>query len=359
MAPAPPTPAQRRLLAVSAGLGVAALAVVMFTVTYGDLKALVIAGHAPKRLGSAYPIMFDILVVVTILALVMARHAPWWARWPRWLLLALLLAGAGAAGVQRAVQGYDKLPTDWLKAGVAAAPHLMLVLAVWLWLGMFRHARRALARRTARRVPAAPAPHPEPVIPELREPETEPLTDLIPGFGDPDDRHHQPVLFPDPVFTPEPAPPRPLAASAAEPAFDPEPASHPEPAAAFHPAPTYADPPANLEAEPTLHLRATPVDEHEDGHEDEDEVSRRSEDRAEDPDADDDLARWSRETAEDVRRWAAEAAGRLEDESLDDESLEPESLEDDDPGGDGLEGDELEATPPSSKFRSSPTPPGD
>src|SRR5947209_1959219 len=106
MPPAPPTPAQRRLLGVSAGLGVAALAGALFILTYGDLRALAIAGHAARRYGPVYPIMFDVLVTVTILALLMARHAAWWARWPRWLLMALLLAGAAAASVQRAVQGY-------------------------------------------------------------------------------------------------------------------------------------------------------------------------------------------------------------------------------------------------------------
>src|SRR5258708_7179871 len=161
MSEMPPTPSgaprytktQRRLLTVSAGLGVAALAGVAFVVTYGDLRALVVEGHAPRRFAPAYPVMFDALITVTILALVMARNTRWWIRWPRWLLLLVLLAGAGAASVQRATKGYGTLPHEALKAGTAVAPHVMLLLVIWLWLAMFKQARQAAA-------PVSPADEP-------------------------------------------------------------------------------------------------------------------------------------------------------------------------------------------------------
>jgi hypothetical protein len=156
------------LLGVLAGLGVAVLAGTAFVVTYSDLRALAVAGHASKHLAPAYPVMFDALITVTILAqaLALAARRGWWPRLVRWLLLVALLAGAGAASVDRAVSGYSKIRHDWLKAGVAVAPHVMLLIAVWLWLGMFRHARTALANRAAARPDTEPA-RPDTDIPRL------------------------------------------------------------------------------------------------------------------------------------------------------------------------------------------------
>ncbi|GAA2083446.1 DUF2637 domain-containing protein [Actinomadura alba] len=152
------TTLQRRLLTLSAGAGVAVLAGVLFALSYDDLRALALAGRAARRFASAYPVMYDALVVVTILSLVVARHARWWSRWSRWLLLLVLVGGAAAASVQRAMNGYDELPDDALVAGVAAAPHVMLVIAVMLWITMFRQARAALARRSGGSRPETSAP---------------------------------------------------------------------------------------------------------------------------------------------------------------------------------------------------------
>jgi uncharacterized protein DUF2637 len=143
------TATQRRLLTAFAGVGVVALTGVAFALSYDDLRALALAGRAATRYAPAYPIMYDALIVITILSLLVARNARWWSRWARWVLLLVLLIGAAAASIQRAVQGYESLPDQVLVAGVAAAPHVMLVIAVWLWLAMFRHARSALARRAA------------------------------------------------------------------------------------------------------------------------------------------------------------------------------------------------------------------
>jgi hypothetical protein len=155
------TTLQRRLLTLSAGVGVAVLAGVLFVLSYDDLRALALAGRAARRFASAYPVMYDALVVVTILSLVVARHARWWSRWSRWLLLLVLAGGAAAASVQRAMNGYDTLPDQTLVAGVAAAPHAMLVIAVMLWITMFRQARASLVRRTGGRRSAASAPKAE------------------------------------------------------------------------------------------------------------------------------------------------------------------------------------------------------
>jgi Protein of unknown function (DUF2637) len=195
MSDMPPTPSatprytttQRRLLTVSAGLGVAVLAGAAFVVTYDDLRTLAVEGHAPRRFASAYPVMFDALITVTILALVVARSSRWWNRWPRWLLLLVLLAGAAAASVQRATKGYAALPDDALKAGIAVAPHVMLLLAIWLWLTMFRQVRAALARRTASPADVSAAADGSPPADDLP---TAPGPVSGPVSGDEPVRHH-------------------------------------------------------------------------------------------------------------------------------------------------------------------------
>jgi uncharacterized protein DUF2637 len=189
------TTTQRRLLMVLASFGVAGLTGVAFVLSYDDLRALALAGRAATRHAPAYPIMYDGLIVVTILSLLVARNARWWSRWTRWLLLLALLTGAAAAGIQRAVRGYDSLPDQALVAGVAATPHVVLVIAVWLWLAMFRQARSALARRAA-------APRLGPVAKvaeELPAHTAYENADLVPGMRE----------APAPAMHREPEPPRP------------------------------------------------------------------------------------------------------------------------------------------------------
>ncbi|MFF0524308.1 hypothetical protein ACFYTC_36910 [Actinomadura nitritigenes] len=135
------SPAQRRLLTATAGLVVVALAAGAYVLTYPVLRELALAGRASRRWAPVYPVMADALTAMTILALVVARNARWWSRLLRWALLLLLVAGAAAAAVQHAVWGFDSLPRDSVRAGVAVAPHVMLVIAVWLWLTMIKQIR--------------------------------------------------------------------------------------------------------------------------------------------------------------------------------------------------------------------------
>ncbi|TDC61610.1 DUF2637 domain-containing protein, partial [Actinomadura sp. GC306] len=137
------TPVQRRLLTALAGLIVAALAGGAFTLTYDALRELALAGRAGERWAPLYPVMADTLTVLTILSLVITRNARWWTRLLRWGLLLLLVAGGAALSVQYSVWGYGALPEDAVRAGVAVAPHVMLVIAVWLWLTMFKQIRVA------------------------------------------------------------------------------------------------------------------------------------------------------------------------------------------------------------------------
>ncbi|WP_131740819.1 DUF2637 domain-containing protein [Actinomadura roseirufa] len=146
------TRGQRRLLTAAAGLVVAALAGGAFVLTFDMLRDLAVAGRASRRWAPVYPVMADALTALTILSLVVARDARWWTRLTRWTLLLVLAGGAAALSVQSSLRGFGALPGDPLRTGVAVAPHVMLVLAVWLWLTMVKQIR------TVR--PAADAPEP-------------------------------------------------------------------------------------------------------------------------------------------------------------------------------------------------------
>jgi hypothetical protein len=318
MPPSPSGIARQRLLAAAAGLGVAALAAAAFALSYDDLRVLALAGGAPDRYAPVYPIMIDALVVVTILSLVMARRTPWWTRGVRWLLLLVLLAGAAAASAQRAVKGYDPLPDKWLSAGVAVAPWVLLLLAAWLWLSMFRQARLLFARPGAGAPPDARGAIPPSRTVRVVTTQPAESDQFIPGLaGSAGDTERPP---------PDDAEPRPEGRP---------------------------DVPATLPTDIKLVThRATPTETTQP-----DLVVPRPaappEDRAEDPDAgaeaaengdnteDDDVERWSALAAEDAERWAEEAADHF--------SGAPEPNQ----------APSVEWIPPASKFRSSPTPPGD
>jgi Protein of unknown function (DUF2637) len=151
--------AQRRLLTTFGGLGVAALAAGTFVLSYEDLRLLALRGGAARHWAFLYPGMLDGLVVVIILAILTARRSGWFSRAVRWLLLILLIAGAGAAGIERAVKGYEALPDTWVDVGVAVAPWAILIIAVWLWTGIIKQAlsRRVRTDETERAVEPAPA----------------------------------------------------------------------------------------------------------------------------------------------------------------------------------------------------------
>jgi hypothetical protein len=203
-------PASRRLPTVVAGLAVAVLAGGAFTLTYDLLREFAIAGNAGDRWAPAYPIMVDALVVVTFLSLLTARDAPWWARWIRGALLLALIAGTAAIAVQDALWGFGSLPRTPHRTGVAIAPHLMLVLAIWLWYRMIRHFRPR-TRPAPREEPApeapAPEPAPEPVSKGTPEPESppKPTPETTPETTSPSEPVPEPAS--EPVLRYAPAPP--------------------------------------------------------------------------------------------------------------------------------------------------------
>ncbi|GLZ09333.1 hypothetical protein Acsp03_67990 [Actinomadura sp. NBRC 104412] len=163
----------RRLLTVAGGLALAVLAGGAFTLTHDLLRDFAIAGGAGERWAAAYPIMADALVVIVVLSLIVARDAPWWSRWIRGALLLALLTGIAAIAVQHAVWGYGSLPRTPVRVGVAVAPHVMLLIAIWLWYRMIKHVRTppkppTVAPETTQpgtEDPALPEPSPPPLLP--------------------------------------------------------------------------------------------------------------------------------------------------------------------------------------------------
>jgi hypothetical protein len=288
-------------MTTAAGLGIAALAGLAFVLSYDDLRALALAGGAARDYAPFYPIMADALVVVTILSLAVARRTHWSARGVRWLLLLALLAGAAAAGTQRALNGYDPLPDRTLSAGVAIAPWAVLLIAVWLWLSMFRQARAATATRTA---PAETEATPV-------EPQAEPPAEqIIPGLDaldrpEADAGPSVPATLPTDIK---------LVTRSAAPSETTQ--------------PDIVIPPRDTAGEGATMAAGEDAREGDDDEED------------------DDVERWSALAAEDAERWAEEAA----------DTFGGASGEDDEPRT-PRQSPAAEWIPPSSTFRSSPTPP--
>ncbi|MCO5993203.1 DUF2637 domain-containing protein [Actinoallomurus rhizosphaericola] len=197
--PAPYSTAQRRLLTAAGGVGVAALAGATFVLSYDDLRALALQGGADRHRAFLYPGMVDGLIVVVILSILTARRSAWWARAIRWLLLLALIVGAGAAGVERAVHGYGGLPRTWLSGGVAAAPWVILAVAVWLWLSMIKQ-----LVRTRRRDAVPPAAPTAPSAPESPPDTTDGDRAFIPGLGDEAYAETRPLPRPAPPLALEP-----------------------------------------------------------------------------------------------------------------------------------------------------------
>jgi hypothetical protein len=174
------SPLSNRLFPVLAGLAVAALTCAAFALSYEDLRQLALAGldgRLARRFAPAYPAVYGGLVVTVLLALFVARNSRWWVRWPRWLLLYALVAGAIAASVQRGLKGYEPLDDTWVTAGVASAPWVAALIAVWLWMSMFKQLKangNGLLRPTSRRQKALKH--------KPAHARTDPA-DMIPGFS--------------------------------------------------------------------------------------------------------------------------------------------------------------------------------
>ena len=158
MTPAPTR--SQRLFTVLGFLAAAGLTAGAFYLSYDALRLLALAGlrgDNADRFGRHYPLVYDGLVAVALLAVFVARNSPWWVRWTRWLVLIALVGGGIAASVQHALKGFEPIEGTALEAGVASAPWVAALLAIWLWMSMFRQLREGAPQRRPRRHRAAHA----------------------------------------------------------------------------------------------------------------------------------------------------------------------------------------------------------
>ncbi|MEU6742611.1 DUF2637 domain-containing protein [Streptosporangium sandarakinum] len=142
----------RRVGIALAGICVAALTAAACVLSFEDLRALAVTGEADPGLAYLYPAAFDALLVIAMTASLLLWNGRWPARLQAGLVLALLLAAAAAAEVTTAVRA----PVDVRQAavGVAVAPWVMVLLALWLWFLLIKHGadrRTASGSRTAGR----------------------------------------------------------------------------------------------------------------------------------------------------------------------------------------------------------------
>ncbi|WP_106397347.1 MFS transporter [Actinocorallia populi] len=190
-----PAPSRsQRAFTVIGFLAAAGLTAGAFVLSYDALRLLALAGLEggnADRFGRYYPVVYDGLVAVALLAVFVARHSPWWVRWVRWLVLLALVAGGIAASVQHALDGFEPVRGTALEAGVASAPWVAALLAIWLWVSMFRQlrdgAQRRAGRRSGRHRPSStrkaddtPEPIPGPAAENRDEDRPEQQTDPLP-----------------------------------------------------------------------------------------------------------------------------------------------------------------------------------
>ncbi|HXW45304.1 MAG TPA: DUF2637 domain-containing protein [Streptosporangiaceae bacterium] len=189
------------LFAVCAG--VAALAGAAFVLSYSGIHALALQAGVRGTLARGYPLILDVLLVVTLAAVLALRGAGWPSRLLAWgSLLALLAAAAGGDALH--ASGH-RLPTRSTAVTAAILPWVLVLIAFALLLAMLRHARlrRSAAGARAQTPPGMAADAgPRPQIPS--PPSTQPL---VPGFparpAGPNGQHEAPPLVVPRQMTPD------------------------------------------------------------------------------------------------------------------------------------------------------------
>jgi len=146
----PDTPPRAlRVLGVAAvGLGVAALAVATFVLSYPAIHVLALQAGITPRLARGYPLLIDAMLAIVLAAVLALRGAGLPSRLLAWTtLLAVLAAAAGADALHAAGR---KLPERGAAIGAAVLPWVLVFLAFALLLAMLRYARlrRVMAATT-------------------------------------------------------------------------------------------------------------------------------------------------------------------------------------------------------------------
>ncbi|SNT50617.1 Protein of unknown function [Streptosporangium subroseum] len=162
-APAEPsrvTVALRRAGIAVAGVGVAALTAAACVLSFEDLRDLAIIGEARPNLAYLYPAAFDALLVIAMIGVLLLRGGRWLVRLQAGVILVLLFAAAATAEVTTAMRTTAAMDVRQAAVVVAVAPWVILVVALWLWLLLIKH---AAARRSA--VDEASADHERDIVP--------------------------------------------------------------------------------------------------------------------------------------------------------------------------------------------------
>ncbi|MFC7645420.1 hypothetical protein ACFQX6_35955 [Streptosporangium lutulentum] len=203
-APAEPsrvTVALRRAGIAVAGVGVAALTAAACVLSFEDLRTLAVIGEARPDLAYLYPAAFDALVVIAMISVLLLRGGWWPVRLQAGAILTLLFAAAATAEVTTAMRTTTAVDVRQAAIVVAVSPWVILVVALWLWLLLIKH---AAARRTA--VDEALPDHERDIVPF---PDTNRPTAEYPAQPEWRDRPSRPdrQVHPDPLQHGRPAQP--------------------------------------------------------------------------------------------------------------------------------------------------------
>jgi Protein of unknown function (DUF2637) len=133
-----------RALALGAVIvGVLALAVAAFLLSYSGIHALALAAGVSPSMARLYPMIFDAMLVIACAAVLSLRGAGLAARFYAWLSLLVLLAAAAGADALDATG--TKLPHRPTAAAAAIIPWALVLIGFGLLLTMLRHARQQMA----------------------------------------------------------------------------------------------------------------------------------------------------------------------------------------------------------------------
>lgn len=178
--------ALRVLGVVAVCMGVAALAVATFILSYSDIRTVALQAGIQPKYAKTYPLLIDAMLVIALAAVLALRGAGVPSRILSWLTLLVVLGAAAGAGVLHATG--REIPHQAAATTAAVLPWALVLVAFVLLLAMLRHARLRRQLASLDQVSYAVTVGPEPQAPAL------------PGPGQP---YLAPPAQPLPVRTPQ------------------------------------------------------------------------------------------------------------------------------------------------------------
>ncbi|MGO9162775.1 MAG: DUF2637 domain-containing protein [Streptosporangiaceae bacterium] len=146
--------AVRVLTLAATSAGVLLLAAAAFVLSYPGIHDLARTGGVAASAARLYPVIFDAMLMVTVLAVLWLRGAALLKRCGAWLVLLAMTAAAAGADVLHALNAH--VPHRAAAATAAALPWALTLIGFLLLLAMLRQARtRRAAGRALRRAGAA------------------------------------------------------------------------------------------------------------------------------------------------------------------------------------------------------------